>query len=76
MKKYSFKVLSAFLSAFILLSTSMYSFVAADINDSEIHENQLDAVTLEQKKFCNATINDNFEDDSVLVIFDNKKVWN
>lgn len=73
MKRYSFKVLSAFLSALILLSTSMYSFVAADINDSEIYENQLDAVTLEQKKFCNATINDNFEDDSVLVIFDNKK---
>lgn len=82
MKLRKFKGLTSVLLFCIILLNSIFPVFAGKINnsilcynnDEVIESNNLfgDIYKTEEKYFCKATINDDYEDDAVLVMFNNK----
>lgn len=71
MKRIRTKILTSLLLSIIIILSNIVSLSAAEIYNGEIVSEEGVIINQEQKKICHATIDDNFEDDSVIVIFNN-----
>lgn len=70
MKRMSIKVLTSIFLSIIMLIINIFSFSAAEVYNGEIVSDS-ETMNLEQKKISQATLDENFRDDSVIVIFNN-----
>lgn len=71
MKRTRTKILTSLLLSVTIILSNIVSLSAAEIYNGEVVSEEGVIVNQEQKKICEATINDNFEDDSVIVVFNN-----
>lgn len=71
MKRIRTKILTSLLLSVMIVLANIVSLSAAEIYNGEIVAEEDVIINREQKKICHATIDDNFEDDSVIVIFNN-----
>lgn len=71
MKRIRTKILTSLLLSVMIVLVNIVSLSAAEIYNGEIVAEEDVIINREQKKICHATIDDNFEDDSVIVIFNN-----
>lgn len=82
MKLRKFKLLTSIMLLCIILLDSMLPTFAESINGSTVEYEVEEVIesddvsgeldNIDKKYVCNATIDDDFEDDAVLVMFDNK----
>lgn len=71
MKRIKTKILTSLLLSVTIILSNIVSLSAAEIYNGEVVSEEGVIVNQEQKKICEATINNNFEDDSVIVVFNN-----
>lgn len=71
MKRIRTKILTSLLLSVTIILSNIVSLNAAEIYNGEVVSEEGVIVNQEQKKICEATIDSNFEDDSVIVVFNN-----
>ena len=71
MKRKRLKTLTSLLLSIIIILSSIVSLSAAEIYNGEIVSEEGVIINQEKKKICEATLDNNFEEDSVIVVFNN-----